>query len=152
MEWPTEDCFVVVAELDCSKAHQEHYGTEPDGPIVEPTLLSDGGGSLEAAKKRCEMLGDAYGETRIAKLVWVDLEKEGQIRIFHAESDFEIFCDEMELPKACKKLWDDPPGYTPESTHAWYDFLKYIWIEYPDDRPDERLTKYLDSKGLIEWA
>ena len=139
MEWPTEDCYVVVL----------HPTMLLRGPYVLETDIKEDLASLDAAKNRKEKIGDSLGEIRIAKLVFVDLEKEGRVRIFSAESDFEAFCDEAELLETCQKIWDDPPGFTYGTEEAWDDFLKYIWIEYSGDRPAVRLGDFLEERGKM---
>ena len=71
MDWPTEDCYVVVTEFDCGPEFRGRMNVRADGPIVGETYLKPDDCSLEAARSRAKQAGTRYGETRIAKLVWV---------------------------------------------------------------------------------
>ena len=61
--------------------------------------------------------------------------------IYGSEVDFERFVPVEDVKKMCQDIWDHPDKYSdyqPNSEEAYYDFLKYLWVKFPDGR-DERL-------------
>jgi len=59
-----KDLYVIVAETECVEL--------PGRPIVWETYLDGRSASLEVARMRRASIGAAYGETRIAKLVFIE--------------------------------------------------------------------------------
>lgn len=61
----------------------------------------------------------------------------GQVKIFGIDkaAGFKRICNESELVKEGKKILKNP------MTGDYYDFAKYLWVEYPDDRENVRLHK-----------
>ena len=64
---------------------------------------------------------------------------ETQCVIFGSEIDFEMTVSESELKDTAQQIWDHPSTYcqvTDGSEESYYQFLKYLWIKYPDGRED----------------
>lgn len=52
-----------------------------------------------------------------------------------SEIEFEKFVAPEDVEKVCQDIWDHPDKYSDyqaESDSAYYDFLKYLWVEFPD--------------------
>ena len=66
-------------------------------------------------------------------------------RIYGLESaeEFEYFCNEENLKEVCLDIWNNPEKWAERRLgDVYYDFLKYIWILYPD-RKDIRLAEFI---------
>mgnify|MGYP001272942948 CR=1 FL=1 len=49
--------------------------------------------------------------------------------------EFEKFVAPEDIEKVCQDIWDHPDKYSDyqaESDSAYYDFLKYLWVKFPD--------------------
>ena len=62
----------------------------------------------------------------------------GYVKITGVEgaSDYIEIVKESDLQAVGKKIYAKHPG-----TDGYYNFLKYLWVEFPDDRPDTRLNE-----------
>ena len=74
------------------------------------------------------------------------IEKEEQeeqtATIYGSEIDFNLEVPLAELEVKCQDIWKNASKYShyrDESEEAYYDFTKFLWVKYPDGRPDERL-------------
>ena len=47
---------------------------------------------------------------------------------------FERICKESELQKVGKEIFAEHPG-----EDGYYNFTKFLWVKYPDGRPEHRL-------------
>ena len=65
----------------------------------------------------------------------------------------EIFkkeCKESELISLCCDIWNHPSKYSDYkdgSEAAYYSFTKYLWVRYPDGRPDVHLVDIAKQGG-----
>ncbi len=62
----------------------------------------------------------------------------GYVKITGVEgaSDYVEIVKESDLQAVGKRIYAKHPG-----ADGYYDFLKYLWVEFPDDRPDTRLNE-----------
>lgn len=62
--------------------------------------------------------------------------KTGFVKIFGCDnaSGFEVICGESELEKVAKEIYAEHPG-----ADGYYTFTKFLWVKYPDNRPEQRL-------------
>jgi hypothetical protein len=74
-------------------------------------------------------------------------------RIYGSEIEFSIEVPEERLKNKCHDIWQNFDAYSPYNRDAGdvaYDrFLKFLWIAYPDGRPDERMTDMLKRMGIL---
>ena len=67
-------------------------------------------------------------------------------RIYGSEIDFEKFVSPEDVKAVCQDIWDHPDKYSDfqsASEAAYYEFIKFLWVEFPDGR-DERLDDQVD--------
>ena len=64
------EVYVVVSERDLNKRFLKEHPEHSDWAIVFEAEIA--GATLEKAKKVRQRLGDEYGATRIAKLIFLD--------------------------------------------------------------------------------
>ena len=62
--------------------------------------------------------------------------KAGYVKIEGCDNatGFQKICKESELQKVGKEIYAERPGQ-----EGYYNFTKYLWVQYPDDRPECRL-------------
>ena len=51
--------------------------------------------------------------------------------------DFKKNCDVSEVKEICQDIWDNPDKYSDhkkDSESAYYDFLKFLYVKYPDGK------------------
>jgi len=68
--------------------------------------------------------------------------KTHECRIYGSVIDFEKFVAPEDVKAVCQDIWDHPDKYSKYSygsEDAYYEFLKFLWVEFPDGRY-ERLT------------
>ena len=67
-------------------------------------------------------------------------------RIFGSEISFELFVPIKDIKEICQDIWDNPDKYSDYkkgSEYAYYKFLKFLWVQYPDGSED-RLVDLVD--------
>ena len=68
-------------------------------------------------------------------------------KIVGSEIHFSMEVPEKKIREKCKKIWNNPEGYSDYkngSDAAYYNFLKYLWVQYPDGK-ELRLTDIAES-------
>jgi hypothetical protein len=62
--------------------------------------------------------------------------KAGYVKIEGCDNatGFKRICKESELQKVGKEIFAEHPG-----EDGYYNFTKFLWVNYPDDRPECRL-------------
>ena len=59
----------------------------------------------------------------------------GKCWIHGVEIEFEKFVAPEDIEKICQNIWDHPEKYSEYqegSESAYYNFLKFLWVEFPD--------------------
>jgi hypothetical protein len=64
--------------------------------------------------------------------------KNGYVTIVGSEIEFNKIVKEEHLEKEARQIYKDHPG-----EKGYYTFLKYLWIQYPDDRDAQRLNEII---------
>jgi len=60
---------------------------------------------------------------------------------------FKKNCDISEIVECCQDIWDNPEKYSDYSGEsAYYDFLKYLYVKYPDGT-EVNLTDIVNTKA-----
>jgi len=67
--------------------------------------------------------------------------KSGYVKIISSEGSFEKSCKEIQLKEVAKKLRRDNSG-----EEGFYAFLKFLWVQFPDNREDARLDEVVPYK------
>lgn len=68
--------------------------------------------------------------------------------IFGATIDFKISIAESKLYDKCSDIWDHPEKYSKYkagSEEAYYEFLKFLWVKYPDGK-EQQLADITNSE------
>ena len=89
-------------------------------------------GTIDANEAQTLLLGLFSVSTRFSE---PEL-KAGYVKIEGCDNatGFERICKESELQKVGKEIFAEHPG-----EDGYYNFTKYLWVNYPDDRPECRL-------------
>lgn len=72
-------------------------------------------------------------------------------RIYGSEIAFELFVLEKDLKEKVRDIWETPSSYwnvEDISDYAYYDFLKFLWIEFPSGETI-RLADYANENGIL---
>ena len=59
----------------------------------------------------------------------------GKCWIHGVEIEFEQFVAPEDIERVCQDIWDYPEKYSEYqagSESAYYEFLKFLWVEFPD--------------------
>ena len=65
--------------------------------------------------------------------------------IFGAGYDFEKYVSPKKIKKVCQKIWNKPQKYSAYGGEsAYYDFLKFLWVKFPDGK-EERLCNMVND-------
>ena len=71
--------------------------------------------------------------------------KEEKCRIYSSKITFELFVLEKDLKEKVRDIWENPSSYwnvEDISDYAYYDFLLFLWIEFPNK----------ETIGLADYA
>ena len=80
-------------------------------------------------------------------LVKVKESKDNFCTIFGSEIEFRKYCLESDLPEVTKHIWDHPSEYSDYkdgSEKAWSEFIKYLWIKFPNNR-EIRFSEFVEN-------
>lgn len=70
------------------------------------------------------------------------------VMIKGSEVDFNVLVEINNLPYRVKHIWDNPSQYSDYqdgSEDAYYNFLKYLWIIFPDGK-EMQLAQYIANQ------
>lgn len=96
-----------------------------------------------------ELVADAKGDSDATSMMLNEIQKmvdgcnlamqwpkSGFIKIIGCDkaTGFEKIIKESDLQEEGKKIYSEHPG-----TDGYYNFTKFLWVEYPDGRPECRL-------------
>ena len=73
-------------------------------------------------------------------------------KIYGTEIEFNRLVPLEKIAELAKKIWENPQNYSKyenNSEDAYYEFLKYLWIKFPGDMKDIKLTDFILKDKII---
>lgn len=120
-----------------------------DNPVLNGMPIFD---TKEACLKYIDEYKEVDKQFPDFNIRWtiIELRKQDDKRckIFGSEISFELFVPTEDIKDVCQDIWDNPDKYSDYkkgSESAYYKFLKFLWVEYPDGSED-RLVDLVDME------